>query len=150
MTDYCAKVSDIDNVMISLNYPFATIAAIVLGVTFAYSMIKKSKNMFRSLIPFALSLVLFVSAMYVYNYSEKDKVNVSYINVSSTADMLVISSNGETIICDVGAGSNSSYYATLDSVNEARSTEIRAIIISKYALQTESFFLNSVTKTDLT
>lgn len=133
MTDYCAKVSDIDNVMISLNYPFATIAAIVLGVTFAYSMIKKSKNMFRSLIPFALSLVLFVSAMYVYNYSEKDKVNVSYINVSSTADMLVISSNGETIICDVGAGSNSSYYATLDSVNEARSTEIRAIIISKYA-----------------
>jgi hypothetical protein len=58
---------------------------------------------------------------------------VSYINVSSTADMLVISSNGETIICDVGAGSNSSYYATLDAVDDARSTEIRAIIISKYA-----------------
>ena len=133
MTEYCAKVSDMDNVMVSLNYPFATIGAIALGVAFAYSMIKKSKNMFRSLIPFALTLVLFVSAMYVYNYSEKDKVNVSYINVSSTADMLVMSSNGETIICDVGAGSNSSYYATLDAINEARSTEIRAIIISKYA-----------------
>ena len=145
MTEYCAKISEAENIVVSLNYPFATIAAIALCAAFAYSMIKRSKNMFTSLIPFALTLVLFVGAMYVYNYSEKDTVSVYYANSSSTSDMLVISNNGESIICDVGSGSNNSYYSILDAVSEARSTEIRAIILSRYTRRHVSSLYNVFT-----
>ena len=145
MTGYCAKISEIENVVISLNYPFATVAVIALCAALAYSMIKKSKNMFTSLIPFALTLTFVVCAMYVYNYSEKDTVSVYYANASSTSDMLVISSNGESIICDVGSGSNNSYYAISDAIDAARSTEIRAIILSRYTRRHVSSLYNMFT-----
>jgi len=145
MTEYCASISEVENIVVSLDYPFATIAAISLCSAFAYSMIKKSKNMFTSLIPFALTLVVFVGTMYVYNYSEKDTVSVYYANAASTSDMLVISNNGESIICDIGSGSNDSYYEILDAVSEARSTEIRAIILSRYTRRHVSSLYNVFT-----
>ncbi|MBR3686052.1 MAG: ComEC/Rec2 family competence protein [Clostridia bacterium] len=145
MTGYCAEISKAENIVVSLNYPFATIATIALCAAFAYSMIKKSKNMFRSLIPFALTLIFFVGAMCVYNYSEKDTVSVYYANAASTSDMLVISSNGESIICDIGSGSNNSYYSISDAVSEARSTEIRAIILSRYTRRHVSSLYNVFT-----
>lgn len=145
MTGYCAKISEMENIVVSLNYPFATVAAIALCATLTYSMIKKSKNMLTPLIPFALTLTLFVGAMYIYNYSEKDTVSVYYANASSTSDMLVISSNGESIICDIGSGSNNSYYSLSDAISEARSTEIRAIILSRYANRHVSSLYNMFT-----
>jgi hypothetical protein len=108
-------------------------------------MIKKSRYIFTSLIPFALTAVFFVGAMYVYNYSERDIVSVYYSNASSTSDMLVISSNGESIICDIGSGSNNSYYSVTDAVSEARSTEIRAIVLSRYTRRHISSLYNIFT-----
>jgi len=145
MTKYCADMSEVENIVVSLNYPFAAIAAIALCAAFAYSIIKKSRNMFTSLMPFALTLIVFVGAMYIYNYSEKDTVSVYYANASSTSDMLVISNNGESIICDIGSGSNSSYYSILDAISEARSTEIRAIILSRYTRKHVSSLYNVFT-----
>ena len=132
MTDFCAKISDIEHVTVSINYPFTTLAAFVMGGALLVSLIFKFKKAIVSLIPFAISVLLFIGSIYFYNYRENDRICVSYLNISQVSDMIVMSSNGEAVICDIGSGSTSSYYSAMDAVRESRATEIRAIILTKY------------------
>ena len=132
MTDYCAEISDLENVVISVNYPFAIIAAILIGLTLVFSLSVKVRNLFVSLIPFAVAIAIFISAIFIYNALESKNINVSYINTSSNSDMLVMSKGCQAVICDIGNGSNQSYYLTIPSVYEARATEIKAIVLTRY------------------
>jgi hypothetical protein len=69
----------------------------------------------------------------IYEASVEKYVKVEYINASSKADMLVISNSRETVICDIGNGSNSSYFAVANELYDARVTEIRAVMLTRYA-----------------
>lgn len=132
MTEYCAEISDIENVVFSVNYPFAVIAAVILGLTVIYSLSVKVRNLFVSLIPFAAAIVIFISAIFIYNAADSKNINVSYINTSSNSDMIVMSKGGEAIICDIGNGSGDSYYQAVPYVYDGRATEIKAIILTRY------------------
>ncbi|MBQ8408720.1 MAG: ComEC/Rec2 family competence protein [Clostridia bacterium] len=133
MLDFCGDISAKENIVISLNYPFMGIAVIVLLLTLAYSLIFKTKNLFRSLAPFTLALLLLFTAISVYRASEDDTVKVTYINASSKSDITVLSCDGEAIICDVGNGSKSSYRLAMSEVYDARATDIRAIMLTRYS-----------------
>ena len=132
MMDYCAYVSDMHGVVISLNYSFTAAFAIIVLAAVIWSLAVKSRNIFRSLIPFALSIAAFISVATIYEHQMNKYVNVEYINSSSEADMLVISNNREAIICDIGNGSISSYRDALNVLYEVRSTEVRAIMLTRY------------------
>lgn len=133
MLDYCADISDLHNASVSLNYPFATPGAVIIIGALACSLIFRAKTPLRSLIPFALSVLLFVGAGWVYDTSEKGTVKATYVNASSTADMLVLTSDREAVICDIGSGSYDSYSQALDEVYAARATEIKAIMLTRYS-----------------
>ena len=132
MIDICAVFSDVEGAVISLNYPFATVAAIIITATLAFSLIVKVRNLFVSLIPYGAAMLLLVASISVYNYLD-DGVKASYINASSTSDMIVLANNdNDAVICDVGNGSISSYSKALNSVYDLRATEIKALVLTKY------------------
>lgn len=132
MTDFCAAISDKEGIVVSLNYKFATLAAIVIGLALFISLAFKFKKALVSLVPFAVSVVLFLSCIIIYNVNDENNITAEYCNVSSKSDMIVVSNNREAIICDIGNGSAKSYFAALDAVYSSRTTEIRAIVLTKY------------------
>ncbi len=135
MIDFCADVSELEGIVFSLNYPFATIIAIVLGAALLYSFVSKHKNPFTSLIPFAVCLALCIGTIITYEKVNSDTLKVSYINASSNSDIIVLSNGGEAVICDVSNGSSSSYDLAMDEVFESRSTEIKAVMLTRYTNQ---------------
>lgn len=142
MFDYCARVSEIEDIVVSLNYPFAVTMAVVLVAALFYSFIVKRRNPFSSLIPFVACILVFVCVIGVYEYQNQDKLKVSYINPSSNSDMLVLSNERDVVICDISNGSMSSYYMALDEIYESRATEINVIMLTRYTNQHISTLLD--------
>ena len=126
-------VSEIEGVVVALNYPFATLAAIIIMATILYSFATKKRNLFITLIPYTIAIILFIGAMITYNALDSNKVRIDYVNTSSTSDMLVMSKGGNAIICDIGNGSKSSYSNATGYVSLARATEIKAVLLTKYS-----------------
>lgn len=141
--DYCSSVSQMNEIVISLNYPFAAISAIAICLSIAYCMISKHSVKIKSLIPFAICLTVFVFTAFVYDNTNDDKLRVTYINASSTSDMLVVSGAKTAVICDISNGSKSSYNKALDELYEAGATEITAIMLTRYSYAHNST-LNSI------
>ena len=133
MLSHCAEVSKLENVVFSLNYSFAYVFAIIIGLCLACSLIFKSRNIFISLTPFIIAVAIFFGTASIYEISMGEKVKITYLNCSTKADMLVMSNNREVIICDIANGSNSSFNKALDAVYEARATEIKSVMLTRYA-----------------
>ena len=135
MIGYCSDFSEYENIVISLNYPFAAAMAIVLTAALLFSCLSKGINPFLSLIPLAVCIAISIGAIFIYEKTNDDKLNVSYINVSSNSDIIVLSSERQAIICDVSNGSLTSYEYALDKISESRATEIKAIMLTRYTNQ---------------
>lgn len=134
MIEYCAKISDIEGTVVSLNYPFAIIFASLLGVALLFSMIYYGKSMLRSLIPYIIVVALFFTSVSVYNGSGREVINVNYINASAQCDMLVVTNNvGGAVICDIGGAGKSAYNQALDALYSERAVEIQGVVLSKYS-----------------
>ena len=132
MLGYCDKISDMEGIVFSLNYPFATVMAITLGAALLYCFASRHKIKILSLIPFVACLIAFGGVMCVYEYTNKDNLNASYINCSQRSDIIVLSDEREVVICDLSNGSKKAYGLALDEVYESRSTEISAILMTRY------------------
>lgn len=142
MTGFCARISDMEGIVISLNYPFASIAAIVMACALLCSLAFKFKKTLTSLIPFAVSIIMLVSSILIYDNIDKNNVFVSYRNVSTVSDMVVASSDKQAIIFDLGNGSYKSYIQAADAVFDSRATEIKAIVLTKYYNAIQSSLLD--------
>ncbi len=132
MLSYCAKISSIEDAMISLNYSFSYIFAAILGVALLCSLIFRFKNLFISLVPYIAALLVFIGTITIYEFSTMDTVKISYLNCSSDADMVVMSNQGDVVICDIGNGSNKSFNIALNEVYNAHATEVKAVMLTHY------------------
>lgn len=132
MLGYCSKLADLEDIVYSLNYPFATLMAIILGAALLYSLASRHKSKFLSLVPFAVCLAVFVGVMLTYENVNKDGVKISYVNSSQKSDVIVLSDEREVVICDISNGSKTAYRLALDEVFESRATEIDAIMMTRY------------------
>ncbi len=132
MLGYCAYFSNYEDIVKSLNYPFAILMAVLLGITLLYSLVTRFFNPFKSLIPFVVCLLIFAGTAVVYESINSDKLKVSYINASNKSDIIVLSNEREAVICDMSNGSKTSYNLALEEIDEARATEIKAIVLTRY------------------
>ncbi len=132
MLSYCDKTAGYGNITVSVNYPFANIAMAIIGAVLLISWVVKIKSKLLSLAPFVLSVMLFAMSIVIYDATLVNTVKTTYINSSSRADMMVVSNNKEAIICDMGNGSYSSYNKALNAVFDARATDIKAIMLTRY------------------
>lgn len=134
MVDYCAEVSEYEGIVYSLNYS-TPILFVLVFVGLAYSLISKHKKRIYSLIPFAACILICVGIIGAYEAVNKDNLRVTYINASSTSDVIVLTNNREAMICDISNGSMTSYDLALNEIYESRATEIKAIMLTRYSNQ---------------
>jgi len=98
-------------------------------------LISKHKKRIYSLIPFAACILICVGIIGAYEAVNKDNLRVTYINASSTSDVIVLTNNREAMICDISNGSMTSYDLALNEIYESRATEIKAIMLTRYSNQ---------------
>ncbi len=133
MIEFCARLSEYENTVISLNYPFANAMAVILGIALFIALaLKLKKRKYISLVPFALCVLVCFGLMFSYEKANSDKLNLAYINTSSRSDMIVLSAENQAIICDMSNGSTSAYEYALEEIYESRVTEIRAVMLTRY------------------
>lgn len=132
MLGYSSEFSDLENIVYSLNYPFATLMAVILGAALLYCFASKHKKRILSLVPFVACLAVFIGVMFAYEGINNDNLNVSYINTSSKSDMIVLSDEREVVICDLSNGSKNAYSSALEEAFEVRATEIKSILLTRY------------------
>ena len=132
MIEFCEQFSAVENATFSLNYPFVTIAAIIIGAALLFALISKFKFKPLSLIPFVCSVILLFGAITVYENHNSKNLKATYINASSVSEAIVLSNGNEVVICDLSNGSMNTYTKVLNEVYNARATEIRAIMMTGY------------------
>ena len=129
---YCSYVSHKENVMFSLDYSFliyfAIAFAVVLVITLSVNF-KRKYLVFLSYVPIILAFVLTVT---IYNAANADKVTATYLNTSSNSDVIVLTNNGDTVICDLSNGSRKAYSAALEISDGARAEDIDIIILTDF------------------
>ncbi len=133
MIDYSADLAEHENAVLSLNYPFISLFAFLLGAALLFSLAAKCKYLVTSLIPFGICVVALTAMIIGYDTALSETVKTTYLNVSSDSEMIVVSNNKEVVIMDVGNGSRKSYDLALEEAYEARATEIKAIMLTKYS-----------------
>ncbi len=140
MMDFCSELSVADGAVFSLNYPFITAFAVILGIALLYCIASKHKKKLISVIPFVCCVILLFATMGIYESTNSDKVKATYINASSASDIIVLSSENKAVICDLSNGSKSAYSKALDEIYAARATEIEAIMLTAYSYQHSATF----------
>lgn len=132
MISFCAKVSEMRGVVISLNYSFSHTFAIIIGIGLLCALLFKSRNVFIALIPYVTAVAVFVCTIFIYESVICDTVKISYLNCSAKSDMIVLSNERNAIICDIGNGSNGAFNEACDEIYSARATEIQSVILTHY------------------
>ena len=130
---YCSAISHTENAVFSLNYDFSIFFAIIIGIALAYSLIFKARNLFISLTPFCVAVLVFFGSIFAFEFNQKDNVKITYLNCSSVSDVIVMANKGDAVICDLSRGSISAFNKALDAVYESRATEINAVMLSRYS-----------------
>ena len=143
MIDFCADVARTEGAVFSLNYPFIDVMALIIGFSLIYCVASKHKFKIISAIPLIVSILLLAGTATVYEYVNKDNVKATFVNSSSVSNVLVLSNEGQAVICDLSNGSKTTYSKALDELYNARVTEIRAIMLTGYT------YLHSATYYDI-
>lgn len=143
MIDFCADVSKTEDVLFSLNYPFITAFAIIVGLALLYCLASNHKFKPISAIPFVVSLLVLVTTISVYENTNKNNLKATFVNVSSVSNIIVLTNEQQAVICDLTNGSKTSYAKALDEIYCSRATEIKAIMLTGYT------YLHSSTYYDL-
>lgn len=132
MLDFCSDVSQKKNITFLFNYDFIEYYIILLiAVTFIALCFEFRKKWISPLIiSFAVALLCINVA--VCQNKMNDKIKLTYINPSSQSDIIVMSRNGEAVICDISNGSNNSLSAAVSRLKDDNCSEIRALMLTSY------------------
>ena len=132
MLDFCSDVSEKKNISFLFNYDFIEYFIILLFVVTFVALCFEFKKKWISPLVISFAIVLLCLNVIVCQSKMNDKVKMTYINVSSQSDVIVLSKNGESVICDLSNGSNNSLSAAVGTLKEDNSSEIRAIMLTSY------------------
>ena len=130
--DYCESISLKKNVVFSLDYDFLIFFAIAFAIVLFISLAFKFKRKYLMLLTYIPIIAAFILTVHVFNIVNADKVDLTYINSSSNSDIILISNDGDTVICDFSNGSRKAYSSALAIAQNNRSVEIEAVMLSDY------------------
>lgn len=132
MTGYCEKISLRDDCMLSLNYKFTSLAAIILGVVLFLCLALKFRRRFLSPVPFAAALAIFFIAIGCASYQNSQSIRISYINQPDDRNMILATNGEETVLFDMTPGYYSSLCCAYGELGILNATEIDCLVLTKY------------------
>ena len=130
--EYCSYISHKETVMLSLDYDFLVYFAIAFAVVLLATLMINFKRKYLALLSCVPIILAFVLTVNIVNAVNSDKVTVTYLNTASNSDMIVISNDGDTAICDLSNGSKSAYSFALEAVDEGRDDDVDVIILTDF------------------
>lgn len=128
MTGICSFISDIDGIVISLNYPLIPIATVLLTLSSLILFGIRLERLWRLAIPcMCFAVLLPISALSVH-IMRADSARAEYI----AGDALVLSTASEIYICDASNGRGNSLYDAMELASRNCFTEIDGIVLTHY------------------
>ncbi len=132
MTGYCENISLRDDCMISLNYEFTAIAAIILGVVLFFCLALKFKRKYLSPVPFLIALTVFFVAIGCAYHQNTESVRISYVNQADDRNMILANNGEDTVLFDMTPGYYSSLNCAYHELSNLNATEIDCLVLTKY------------------
>lgn len=143
MLDIVAEISEMRGIVISLKYDFAAPIIVLFAVCTAIFLVVKLKHKWITLMPAAVAVTAFAVCLLCFNAVNDGKVNASYIHQKG-GEMLVLSENGKTVICDISEGYLSRFIRAALKSEEHYATEVEVMILthyhSRYPVTLSAFF----------
>lgn len=124
-------LSDIKGVCVSMNYDFVGFIVIALLVSTAVLLIVKLRHKWLIAAPVTLSVIAFCVCLAVTFSAGKNSVTAEYLAYNER-EMLVLTQNGETVICDISDGNYSNLYNAYKNARENGATEIDVLLLTHY------------------
>ena len=132
MLDFCSDVSQKQKVMFLFNHDFIEYFIVFLVFCAFVALCIEFKRKWISLCILSFAIALLCINVAVCQNMMNDRVKMTYSNVSSQSDVIVLSSDGESVILDISNGSNNSLSAAVSTLKDDNSSEIRAIMLTSY------------------
>ena len=128
MTKIVSFISDIDNVMLSLEYPFVEILVWGLFIAFVLMLSIRLSRKWLIFVPSVLFAILLCVNITIYDIQREKFVRAEYLS----GDTLVLSSSNRVYICDASDGTYGNLYESVATAKENCFTEIDGIILTHY------------------
>ena len=132
MTGYCEKISLRDDCMISLDYEFTTVAAIILGIVLFLCLALKFKRRYLSPVPFVIALTVFFIAIGCASHQHSQGVRVSYVNQADDRNLILANNGEDTVLFDMTPGYYSSLNCAYHELSNLNDTDIDCLVLTKY------------------
>ena len=132
MIDYCETVSLRKDCMLSLNYSFSTIAAVILGIVFIVCLAVNFKRKYLSVIPIICAIAIFFGAVAVVSDKNAQDIRISYVNQNGDRNVILATNGTETVMFDMTPGYYSSLSEAYGELTNLNATEIDALVLTKY------------------
>ena len=132
MTGYCEKISLRDDCIISLNYEFTAIAAVILGVVLFLCLALKFKRRYLSPIPFVITLTAFLVAIGWASHQNTKNIRISYVNQSDDRNVILANNGEDTVLFDMTPGYYTSLCCAYNELSNLNATEIDCLVLTKY------------------
>lgn len=124
-------VSHLENITVSLNYPFAGYIIVPATVLlFLLLLLPLRRKFWIPLVP-AVATVLFVGCLIMHNITNEEALTADYLS-SGESEMILLTTTKDTVICDFSTGANSYLYQAIDYSSKRFSTEISAVVLTHY------------------
>lgn len=133
MLDFCADVSEKKSITFLFNFDFIEYFIIFLVVLTFIALCIEFKKKWISVLIISFAVALLCVNVIVCQNKMNDKVKMTYMNISSQSDIIVLSKDGESFICDLSNGSKNSLSAAVSTLKNDNSSEIRAIMLTSYS-----------------
>lgn len=117
--------------VISLEYSFAGVIIISMSIAYVILCVVKLKRKWPLLMPAVVATLAYAVCFGIYSAAVEGSVKVSYLN-NKGSEMIVMSSTGNAVICDLSDGSKSHIRGAIDVVRLNNLTEIDVFVLTHY------------------
>lgn len=128
----CAqRISSVENVTLSLNYPFAPLfSVLIFAAVLAFCVTKSKKRAIAASVSLLL-IISFVVSCTFFSLSKANETTVGMVTYKSN-DGLCLVSNNKTMLIDIGNGYSGILNEGSDFFKSTRATETEVIMLTHY------------------
>ncbi len=126
--DTAAALSE-HSALVSLGYPFVLPIMLICVAVIIYMTVRGCRNWLYALIPFAVSVAVFIGGVYVYDAVYDERVSVDMISRASS-EAITLTSKRSAAVIFIGDGSSQTVYPTVDFLSERNLTEIETLVLT--------------------
>jgi len=131
MLDFCAYFSGKEYAVVTLRYAFAGVIIIAMTVALAVLCVIRLRRKWIMLLPPVAAAAAFSICLAVYSSANAGNLSLTYLSEKKN-EMLLLTSQGDAVICDISDGSRSNIGLALASADREGVSEIQVYMLTHY------------------